>query len=245
MTREQAQVYAKMSREDIAKIDNGYAKHYDVLRAFANGEEIQLQINGERWADIDEAYFCYSCEYRVKERESGANTDEPWKPKDGRTYFFICADGDIKYADFRENDNVDPFHLGRIELGNCFRTRAEAEEARERVKVALKGDNYIYIVKNDFVDYFDRESYSNFREFADKKSAINFFEKLIPDNLKEMELIQKDRNLELETFKYGKNKLTWGCELRDKDDAVEAAYYTYLIRVPIYHPVKSETEEEL
>lgn len=145
MTREQAKIYAKLSREDIEKIDKGFAEHYDVLCAFAAGKEIEVRYtDDDDWRDsgedpdfIDEL----ALQYRVK--PSAEHPAEPWKPKDGETYFFVCVDGTVRCTDFRKisgNGSIDPFHLGRIKFGNCFRTRAAGVFARERVRAALKGE---------------------------------------------------------------------------------------------------------
>ena len=237
MTREQAQVYAKLSRDDLEKLDNGYVKHYDTLCAFANGEEIEVKYSDTaEWFTTELPYFYPERDYRVKPSE--AQPAEPWKPKNGDSYFVVDEFGEICEIEFNNYEANDK----HIDFGNCFRTSEEAEEARGRVRAALRNDDYVYIVKNVFVDYPERESSFDFDVFANKKDAIEFFEKMIPDKLKEMEFIQKSRELELEAFKYGEEELTWGCELRDKSDIVETASYTYLIRVPRY-PVKSDTEE--
>lgn len=243
MTREQAQIYIKLSREDLKNIRKGFDKHYDILVAFANGASIQFKYSKDfyegvnnHWTESNDPEFDFDLEYRVK--PSDAQTAEQWKPKKGETYFVVDEFGEVCEIEFNNYESND----SHIEFGNYFRTRAEAEAARERVLKALRNDDYIYIVKNVFVDYSERESSFDFDVFDNKKDAIEFFEKMIPDKLKEMELIQKSRELELEAFKYGEEELTWGCELRDKSDIVETASYTYLICVPRY-PVKSETEE--
>ena len=108
MTREQAQVYAKLSKEDIAKIDCGYEKHYEVLCAFANGAEIQMEEGGWKWTDISEPYFYYSCEYRVKPT---VETAEPWKPKKDEEFFFLDSDMSVISTIFTEFPLMKIFFL--------------------------------------------------------------------------------------------------------------------------------------
>lgn len=54
-----------------------------------------------------------------------------WKPKRGKTYYFISSDGDIIGDIWAES----PYDLLRFAIGNCFETREEAEFEVERLKV--------------------------------------------------------------------------------------------------------------
>lgn len=51
-----------------------------------------------------------------------------WKPKENDGYLFIDLAGDIEY-EYWDNDSID---IWRYESGNIYRTRAEAECARNR-----------------------------------------------------------------------------------------------------------------
>ena len=139
MTREQAKIYAKLSREDIEKIDKGYAEHYDVICAFAAGKEIEVRYtDDDDWRDSGEDPDFFDelkLQYRVKPCE--AKQAEPWKPKDDEKFFCVCGNGEVCSVAFDENFEADKEYL---DFGNCFRTREEAEAARERVRAALKGE---------------------------------------------------------------------------------------------------------
>ena len=54
-----------------------------------------------------------------------------WKPKYGDWYWSIRTDGQVYNCKW-ENDHID---LGRYSMGNCFRTKEEAEFAREKQKI--------------------------------------------------------------------------------------------------------------
>lgn len=133
MTREEAQVYAKLSMEDLAKINKGYAKHYDVLCAYANGAEIELKCDeGDKWVKTNNyPFFHESLEYRIKPSDS--QPTERWKPKRGDCYYILEEYGDVSIVNFIDS-RMD---ASRINFGNCFQTRKEAETARERVRAAL------------------------------------------------------------------------------------------------------------
>lgn len=85
MTREQAQVYAKMSREDIAKIDTGYERHYNVLRAFADGKEIEIESKTGTWYACDEPVFSAYSNYRIKPAEEQTDDQEESVVKENLT----------------------------------------------------------------------------------------------------------------------------------------------------------------
>lgn len=146
MTREQAQVYAKLSREDIAKIDSGFAKHYDVLCAYATGLKIQMVENDGKWIDIYNPHFCYSCEYRVNPGnvehltevlKPGENQPtKQWKPKNGEVFFYLTGYGAENWTEW----DGDSFCYLLFNLGNCFRNSEEVDSARERIRSTLKGN---------------------------------------------------------------------------------------------------------
>ena len=136
MTREQAQVYAKLSKEDIAKIAPQIDKHYETFLAFANGKEIECFDNATKiWLDCESPNFFEYCEYRVKP-ENAEQSSAPWKPKKGEEFFFLDSDMSIISTIFYGV----PSYECLFSIGNCFRTRKEAEAARERVLSVLKGN---------------------------------------------------------------------------------------------------------
>lgn len=148
MTREEAQVYVKLSREDLAKINSGYAKHYDTICAFANGEEIEtFSIESNEWYAVEDATFNYVSKYRVKSNDVEQPTGQ-WKPKWGEQYFCIYGSGNVIGVNFH-NETIDNDH---VSFGNCFRTREEAEAARERVRAALKGETISKMEKVESLD---------------------------------------------------------------------------------------------
>lgn len=60
--------------------------------------------------------------------------NKPWVPEVDEEYFIIEDDGDICDSCWH-NDFVD---IQRLKIGNCYRTRDEAELAAKRVKKAYK-----------------------------------------------------------------------------------------------------------
>lgn len=89
--------------------------------------EETAQCNVHQIADILEAINEYN-------ETNGNGYETPW-PQDGDKYFCIYPDSTILEWNYT-HDCTDEM---RRSFGNFFRTREEAEAARERVKKALKG----------------------------------------------------------------------------------------------------------
>lgn len=136
MNRNEAKIWTKLSREELREIGKiGYEKHYDFICAFGSGAEIESKhIEGTKWVEDNSPDFFDYMEYRVKQ---SAQTAEQWKPQTGEKFFCVCGDGEVCLVDFEENFENDKEY---VDFGNCFRTREEAEAARERVRAALKGE---------------------------------------------------------------------------------------------------------
>lgn len=53
---------------------------------------------------------------------------KPWKPKEDEKYWCVGRDGLI-HSYFSKNDIIDFFH---VKLGNCYRTKEEAEANKDK-----------------------------------------------------------------------------------------------------------------
>lgn len=71
--------------------------------------------------------------FRLEEIENTEEVQEEkeW-PQDGEVYYYIHSDGGISCSNFYLNDS---FCKNILSIGNCFRTREEAEFELERLKV--------------------------------------------------------------------------------------------------------------
>lgn len=56
---------------------------------------------------------------------------KPWKPKRGETYWYVEKDGDIWEMEWHPCRYMSD-HVNRYKLGNCYRTREEAEANRDK-----------------------------------------------------------------------------------------------------------------
>jgi hypothetical protein len=58
-----------------------------------------------------------------------------WKPKEGEAYYVILTHGFIDYTIYDSDNRADN---ERLSLGNCFKTREEAEHMLEKIKIINK-----------------------------------------------------------------------------------------------------------
>lgn len=94
-----------------------------------NGE-INLKIDLSRLSKEERDVFA-----RLAEKASRENCESRiWKPEYGEWYWFISTDGQVNNSEW-VNDRID---RGRYSMGNCFRTREEAEFAREKQKIKIE-----------------------------------------------------------------------------------------------------------
>ena len=54
-----------------------------------------------------------------------------WKPKKDEPYYYVGSNGEV-LGDYNSNHQIDE---GRINLGNCFKTKEEAEHMLEKLRV--------------------------------------------------------------------------------------------------------------
>lgn len=91
---------------------------------------IDISVLPEAEQDLIKALFDKCCE-RANKKEEKKSEPKIWKPECGEWYWFIGADGQINNCEWA-NDRID---YGRYSMGNCFKTKEEAEFAREKQKV--------------------------------------------------------------------------------------------------------------
>jgi hypothetical protein len=118
--------------------ENKTHPHAALIKAWAEGAEIQYfnEHAGDcgEWCNVinNTPLWDVTVQYRIKPEEP---SNEPWKPNRKEIYFFVNTYG---ATEFNSWFGID-LDNNRYEIGNCFKTRKEAEAVAERVKAALKG----------------------------------------------------------------------------------------------------------
>lgn len=156
MNREQAKIYASLTREQVSKINDEYGKLYDLICAYADGATIEMKLPSlGTWSEQTNPHFDAWSEYRVKTSDA-EKPNAQWMPEPRGSYFFVKSTGEISktflasFFDYKDQKHID--------FGNCFRTSEEAEAARERVRAALKGET---ISKTEKVESLDGHELSD------------------------------------------------------------------------------------
>ena len=78
-----------------------------------------------------------------------------WKPEENETYYYICSYCNIEkdtYYDINIKNNI---HKNRYAIGNCFKTKEEAEFALERQKVIMELKRFALEHNEKEIDWSD------------------------------------------------------------------------------------------
>lgn len=78
-----------------------------------------------------------------------------WKPEENETYYYICSYCNIEkdtYYDINIKNNI---HKNRYAIGNCFKTKEEAEFAFERQKVITELKRFALEHNEKEIDWSD------------------------------------------------------------------------------------------
>lgn len=76
-----------------------------------------------------------------------------WKPEENETYYYIKAAGVINCQEYY---NTSSFSTSNYEIGNCFKTKEEAEFAVEKLKVTTKLKRFAQ-EHNEKIDWHDSD----------------------------------------------------------------------------------------
>lgn len=75
MNREQAKIYASLTREQVSKLNRDYGNLYDLICAYANGATIEMKLPSlGTWSERINPLFDAWSEYRVKEAANEKQT---------------------------------------------------------------------------------------------------------------------------------------------------------------------------
>lgn len=99
----------------------------------SEAKTIDISILSEAQQNLFKSLFEQFCE-RSEPKEEKKSEPKIWKPEYGEWYWFIGTDGQINNCEW-VNDRIGQ---GRYSMGDCFRTKKEAESAREKQKIKIE-----------------------------------------------------------------------------------------------------------
>ena len=103
------------------------------------GEKFEIVGFNETYFLDNDGLYCFNgsyskCNEKFSNLLSGCLTikREPWKPKNEEFYYSVEADGCITRSKFCDTSEFGSCHKNYYKLGNCYRTREEAEANRDK-----------------------------------------------------------------------------------------------------------------
>lgn len=130
MTREEAKILTSIPKKKLKVIAPRIYKNFDVVKAYANGAEVEFLDNG-KWYLESNPSFSLLFEYRVKKVE-----DQPygsWTPEFGQTYYIIDNTGQVSSV----RNSFSQADYDRFEFGNFYRTFVSAAGAANAIREAF------------------------------------------------------------------------------------------------------------
>ena len=94
--------------------------------------EYKLTLTEENKIKVEQFLHLLGIDADIVEAENIKESEEKEQLKLGQPYYTICSDSTILDCSF---DSDSSNCKGRLSLGNCFKTREEAEFELERIKV--------------------------------------------------------------------------------------------------------------
>lgn len=95
-----------------------------------------------------------------------------WKPEENETYYYICSYCNIEkdtYYDINIKNNI---HKNRYAIGNCFKTKEEAEFALERQKVITELKRFTLEHNEGEIDWSNGNQYKYYLYFNHYENRI-------------------------------------------------------------------------
>lgn len=140
MTREQAKVYAKLSKEDLESIRPSLGQHYEFLKAYANGEDVEEKFEFGWGKAMDPEFYEYS-QYRIKKAPEVKKHSLNWIPQVGQAYYFInisAVQDNVQVSVRSDAIWSEEAFQERAKNFNIFKDMASATTAYLTIKELLK-----------------------------------------------------------------------------------------------------------
>lgn len=103
--------------------------------------------------------------------EKAKQKNKVWKPEENETYYYSYSYGNID-EDTWDSTNKD---RNRYALGNCFKTKEEAEFALERQKVIMELKRFALEHNEKEIDWNDSKQKKYFLSYQHDKNIIDYY----------------------------------------------------------------------
>lgn len=142
MNRETAKILSQLTDEQLGQISAEYKDYAEVIRAFADGAEVEYRNSEDKsWSRTDHLDFESMDYLRVVPDD---NPDKKWRPKeDGETFFYVdfldaLSEDCFTFGVHVEKFCDDEWEHELFKRNNCFKTKEEAEVAAKKLNEAME-----------------------------------------------------------------------------------------------------------
>lgn len=158
MNRDIAKVLSQLTDEQLGEISDTYKDYADVIRAFADGAEVEYRNSEDKsWKHTSSPDFELMDYIRVVPDDGRG-----WRPKEyGERYFYVdlqdpLSEDYFTFVVVAENFHDDEYEHDLFRLNNCFKTEEEAAVMAKKLNEAMEA---IFSGKSVDGNTSDREVY--------------------------------------------------------------------------------------
>lgn len=142
MNRDTAKVLSQLTDEQLGEIGSTYKDYADVIRAFADGAEVEYRNSEDKsWKHTSYPDFELMDYIRIVP-DDGSNKN--WRPKEiGERYFYVSfldplSEDWCTFGVIGENFNDDEWEYDLFRRNNCFKTEKEAAAVAKRFNEVME-----------------------------------------------------------------------------------------------------------
>lgn len=157
MNRDTAKILSQLTDEQLGEISDTYKDYADVIRAFADGAEVEYRNSEDKsWKHTSSPDFELMDYIRVVPDDGRG-----WRPKEyGERYFYVdlqdpLSEDYFTFVVVSENFHDDEWEHDLFRLNNCFKTEEEAAVMAKKLNEAMEA---IFSGKPDYVESVDGEA---------------------------------------------------------------------------------------
>lgn len=142
MNRDTAKILSQLTDEQLGEISSTYKDYADVIRAFADGAEVEYRNSEDKsWKHTSYLDF-ESMDYFRVAPDLGSN--KGWRPKEaGERFFYVdfqdpLSEDCFTFGVVAENFRDDEYEYELFKRNNCFKTEEEAVAMAKKLNEAME-----------------------------------------------------------------------------------------------------------
>lgn len=131
MTRETAKQLINVIEQELCEKQHGIAKHWKLIKAFADGANIQIETYSG-WVDVEDPDFQEYFHYRVKPATTR------WRADYDECYWRVKLLSSFPCNVYEDKDYQHGIHDRCYEMGNYFKTEKDAQLVADCINKIFK-----------------------------------------------------------------------------------------------------------